>query len=95
MEGLQGSAIPRCYGHFTALVEAGHRVNAWTLDKGKRQEPEYAHNNATLTKILESVDTYDSDEEDHIDYPRVVTILLLERHEIPKWESRGELTGLK
>ncbi|KAK7689959.1 hypothetical protein QCA50_006599 [Cerrena zonata] len=71
METLQGSVIPRYYGHFMAVVEPGNSVKVWTIEKRRRQE---------LDHEIPHSEVYESDDEDHIDYPRVVTILLLERY---------------
>ncbi|KAK7689962.1 hypothetical protein QCA50_006602 [Cerrena zonata] len=76
METLQGSVIPRYYGHFMAVVDPGNSVKVWTREMRWRREPG--------RKIEYNEVSYKSDDEDHVDYPRVVTILLLERYTVPK-----------
>ncbi|CAL1713764.1 unnamed protein product [Somion occarium] len=66
LESLQGSVIPRYYGLFQVTIPEGVAFKYWPVEKSRIDSFE--------------LETYceDSDDEDHIAYPRLLTLLLLE-----------------
>lgn len=78
LEELQGSVIPRCYGHFQSVVAPDLSVSVWPIERRRRQEL-----GSVLNEYNEEWAEDGEDGEDHIGYPRVLTILLLERLKLP------------
>ncbi|CAL1713735.1 unnamed protein product [Somion occarium] len=85
LEPLHGSVIPRYYGLFQVTIPEGVAFKYWPIEKIRRPDP--------------SCEIYneDSDDEDHIAYPRVLTLLILERlGDPPSHRTKSDdLKGLK
>ena len=78
LEELQGSVIPRCYGHFQSVVAPDLSVSVWPIERRRRQEL-----GSVLNEYNEEWAEDGEDGEDHTGYPRVLIILLLERLKLP------------